>query len=152
MTTTDPSAQHFMALALEMAKQDTNEVPVGALMVQDGTMIALRHNEVMQRQDPTAHAEMLVIRDALRILGQMYLTDCTLYVTLEPCALCAAACAAVRLKHVVFGAYDPKSGGLIHGARVLDHTHHKPLITGGIMETESQNLLSQFFEGRRGDK
>jgi tRNA(Arg) A34 adenosine deaminase TadA len=104
----------------------------------------------MHRQDPTAHAEMLVIRDTLRILGQMYLPDCTLYVTLEPCALCAAACAAVRLKHVVFGTYDPKSGGLIHGARVLDHTHHKPLITGGVMETESQNLLTGFFRKYRG--
>jgi tRNA(adenine34) deaminase len=138
-----------MRLALEMAKQDKNEVPVGALIVQKNTLIALRHNEVMHRQNPTAHAEMLVIHDALRILGQMYLTDCTLYVTLEPCPLCAAACAAVRMEHVVFGAYDTKSGGTVHGARVLDHTHHKPLITGGILETESQALLTGFFEGQR---
>ena len=132
-----------------MAKQDRNEVPVGAVIVKNNQIIAIRHNEVMSQKIPLAHAEMLVIRDVLQITGQMYLNDCTLYVTLEPCPLCISACIAVRIPSIVFGAYDIKSGGTIHGARVPDHSNHQISITGGILETQCQEIMRDFFTHRR---
>ncbi len=128
------------------------EVPVGAVVVDaDGTVIAATGNRTEQNADPTAHAEMLAIREAAKIKGGPRLTECDLYVTLEPCAMCAAAIAHARLRRLYFGAYDPKSGGVEHGAKVFDHAtcHHKPEVIGGMAETEAAALLQDFFKDRR---
>jgi tRNA(adenine34) deaminase len=138
------------ALALARKAAEWGEVPVGALIVgPDGAVLAQAHNEVETRCDATAHAELLAIRAALTQKGNKYLEGCTLYVTLEPCPMCAGAIAHARLSKLVFGAYDPKSGGVEHGPRVLAHTHHKPEIVGGVMESECAALLKDFFAQKR---
>ena len=138
------------ALTLAHTAATLGEVPVGATITDaSGNVIASAHNEVEATRDVTAHAEMLAIRRALSARGSKYLEDCTLTVTLEPCAMCAGAIAAARLKRVAFGAYDPKSGGLEHGARVLAHSHHRPEIIGGVMESDCAALLTEFFESKR---
>lgn len=147
--------EDLMSLALEQAHQAAlrDEVPVGALIVNDeGVIVAQSGNRCEELRDPTAHAEMLVIRQALKVLGQDRLDDFDLYVTLEPCAMCAQAISWVRLRRVYFGAYDPKSGGVEHGARVYDHStcHHKPEVYGGIHEEACGHLLKSFFEKKRG--
>ena len=128
---------------------DQNEVPVGALIVQNGQIISESHNLCHALKDPTAHAEALAIRSALLTLDQPFLENCDLYVTLEPCVYCAGAIALTRIKRVYFGAYDPKGGGVEHGARVFEHSLHKPQTVGGICETKSTGLLKAFFESRR---
>ncbi len=143
-----------MATALEYAKKaaDCGEVPVGAVLVgPDGAIIATAHNMTESWNDPTAHAEILVIREAARVWKSPRLAGCDLYVTLEPCAMCAAAISFARIRRVYFGAYDPKGGGVEHGGRFFSQTtcHHAPEIVGGIMETESAGLLKTFFEQRR---
>lgn len=127
------------------------EVPVGAVLVRDGQIIMAAGNEVEAGCDPTAHAEMLVIRRAAAALGRIRLEECDLYVTLEPCPMCAAAIAQARLRRVYFGAYDPKGGGVEHGARVFDHPtcHHRPEIIGGLREQEMAAMLRRFFQGKR---
>jgi tRNA(adenine34) deaminase len=141
-----------VALAEASAAAARGEVPVGAAVI-DGTgrVIAARGNEVEAMADAGAHAEMLALRDAARLLGRKYLTDCTLTVTLEPCAMCAGAIAAFRTGKLVFGAYDPKSGAVEHGPRVLSHatTHHKPEIIGGMRDSECSAILQTFFERLR---
>jgi tRNA(adenine34) deaminase len=144
----------LMATALEYAKKaaDCGEVPVGAVLVgPDGAIIATAHNMTESWNDPTAHAEILVIREAARVWKSPRLAGCDLYVTLEPCAMCAAAISFARIRRVYFGAYDPKGGGVEHGGRFFSQTtcHHAPEIVGGIMETESAGLLKTFFEQRR---
>jgi tRNA(Arg) A34 adenosine deaminase TadA len=129
------------------------EVPVGAVLAgADGAVLAVCGNEVEARQDPTAHAEMLALYAARAIRGQKYLADCTLTVTLEPCALCAAAMAALRVQRVVFGAYDPKGGAVEHGPRLFSQptVHHRPEVVGGVREAECAALLKGFFEDKRG--
>ena len=129
------------------------EVPVGAIVTgPDGTVIAAAGNGVEAAQNPAAHAEMLVLQAAREALGRRYLSDCTLTVTLEPCAMCAGAIAAFRIKKLVFGAYDPKSGAVEHGPRIFSHagTHHKPEIIGGVREAEANELLRAFFAKLRG--
>ena len=129
------------------------EVPVGAVVVgPKGDIIATAHNQMRALKDPTAHAEMLAIRAAAAALQTDRLTDCALYVTLEPCAMCAGAIAHARLKRVVFGAYDPKSGGTQNGARVFSHPqcHHKPEVISGIRANEAEDILKQFFAQKRG--
>lgn len=142
----------FMQQALEQAKQalSKGEVPIGALLVDaSGTVLSAQHNLVEKRKDPTAHAEMLVMAEARAKRGTPYLEDCTLYVTLEPCAMCAQAISWSRVGEVRFGAYDVKSGGTINGARVFDHCHFKPEVYGGIMEEECASFMQNFFKEKR---
>ena len=142
-----------MQTAMTLAKQaaELGEVPVGAVILRDGKIIAQAHNRVETDHDPTAHAELLAIRDASRALRTRYLSDCELIVTLEPCAMCAQAISLARLGKLTFGAYDPKSGGVEHGARIFQQPtcHHIPEIVGGLMEAECAALLSDFFAARR---
>lgn len=139
------------ALAEARAAALRGEVPVGAVIVKDGIVIAAAGNRVEELADPTAHAEMLAIRAAAGALGSPRLEGCDLYVSLEPCAMCAAAISFTRLRRVVFGAYDPKGGGITHGARVYDRItcHHRPEVIGGLCETEAAGLLKAFFRERR---
>lgn len=144
-----------MSIALEEARLafERGEVPVGAVIVdQAGVVLAQDGNRTKERADPCAHAEVLVIQAAARALAQERLLGCDLYVTLEPCAMCAGAIAAARLRRVYFGASDPKSGGVHHGAKVFDHpqAHHCPEIISGLCDTQSTALLKAFFATRRG--
>ena len=128
------------------------EVPVGAVLVgADGAVIAASGNRVEEQHDPTAHAEMLVLRAASAALGQKQLDGCDLYVTLEPCPMCASAVSLARIRRLYFGAYDPKSGGVDHGPRIFDQPtcHHRPEIYGGIDERRAAALLRAFFRERR---
>jgi len=143
-----------MALALAEAEAAAarGEVPVGAVLVDDeGYVLAAAGNQVEGDQDPTAHAEMLVLRAGAARLGAKLLPGCDLYVTLEPCAMCAAAIAFAHLRRLYFGAYDPKGGAVEHGPRLFDQptTHHRPEIYGGIAERKAGELLSNFFRDRR---
>ena len=143
-----------MDIALRQARTagGRGEVPGGAVIVDSlGAVIASAGNRTEEDADPTAHAEMLTIRAAAKTLSSPRLADCDLYVTLEPCAMCAAAISNARLRRLYFGAYDPKSGGVEHGAKVFDHApcHHKPEIIGGIQETEAGTLLKDFFKAKR---
>jgi len=143
----------FMALALAAARKAAaaGEVPVGAVVVRDGTVIATTANRVETDSDPSAHAEILAIREACRIEGAPRIPDCDLYVTLEPCAMCAQAISLARIRRLYFGAYDPKGGGVEHGATVFRHAtcHHAPEVYGGIAEREAGDLLKRFFSERR---
>lgn len=143
-----------MALAFAEAEKAgwRGEVPVGAALAgPDGAVIAVSGNEVEAGNDPTAHAEMLVLRAGAAALGQKLLDGCDLYVTLEPCPMCAAALALARIRRLYFGAYDPKSGGVEHGPRIFDQPtcHHRPEIYGGIDEQRGGALLRAFFKERR---
>ena len=150
MSDSDP-----MDLALEQARQaaERGEVPVGAVLVAaaSGAVVAVAGNRVEQDRDPTAHAEMLVIRDAASIHGSARLTGFDLYVTLEPCPMCATAISFARLRKVVFGAYDPKSGGVDHGPQIFSQPtcHHRPEVIGGVREQEAAALLKDFFADKR---
>lgn len=143
-----------MQLALNAARQaaKAGEVPVGAVVSDAaGKILAVAANEVEAGQNPLAHAEFLALSQARAALGQKYLSECTLTVTLEPCAFCAGAIAALRVKQVVFGAYDPKTGAVEHGPRLFTQptTHHKPELVGGVREQECASLLKEFFEAKR---
>ena len=144
----------FMKLALDEAQAaaDRGEVPVGAVLVgPDGKILAQSGNRTEEMADPTGHAEMLVIRKAAAVLRSPRLIDCDLYVTLEPCAMCAAAISFARLRKVVFGAYDPKGGAVDHGPRFFGQStcHHAPEVIGGMAESKAAGLLRAFFEKRR---
>ncbi|MFN4193525.1 MAG: nucleoside deaminase [Tabrizicola sp.] len=143
----------FMGLALEEARAAAAraEVPVGAVIVQGERVLARAGNRTRELADPTAHAEMLAIREACALLGSERLVGCDLYVTLEPCPMCAAAIGAARIGRLYFGAADPKSGGVMVGARVFSHPqcHHAPEVYDGIAAAESEALLKGFFAGRR---
>ena len=142
-----------MKRALDAARDAASmgEVPVGAAVVRDGETIAVAANAPRRLNDPTAHAEMLAIRAAAKKLGTDRLIGCTLYVTLEPCAMCAGAIALSRIGRVVYGAADPKGGGVAHGARVFDQPtcHHRPEVIDGVGEEEAAALLREFFAVRR---
>lgn len=142
-----------MDRALELAKQAAlcGEVPVGAVILRGQDIIAEAHNETRGLPDPTAHAEILAIRRASQFTGGEKLSECDLYVTLEPCAMCAGAIASARLRRVYFAAPDPKSGGILQGPKVFNHAvcHHKPDIYYGMREDESVALLQQFFQQKR---
>jgi tRNA(adenine34) deaminase len=128
------------------------EVPVGAVLIGEaGTVVAASGNRVEEQRDPTAHAEMLVLREAAARLGAKHLDGCDLYVTLEPCPMCAAAISLARVRRLYFGAYDPKAGGVEHGARVFAQPtcHHRPEVYGGIDERRAAALLRAFFRERR---
>jgi len=145
----------YMQLALDAARTaaEYGEVPVGAVVVDSvsGRVLSVAANRVEQDRDPTAHAEILAIRAAARELRVPRLTDCDLYVTLEPCTMCAQAIAFARIRRLVFGAYDPKGGGVEHGARVFSQPtcHHAPEIVGGMEEGACAALLKEFFAGLR---
>ncbi len=142
----------LMARAMELARAAAavGEVPVGAVLTgPGGEVLAEGHNLTKTRPDPTAHAEMLVLRDAALVLRSERLTGCTLWVTLEPCAMCAAAIAEARLARLVYAASDPKGGGVEHGPRVFAHSRHRPEIVAGVGEAEAATLLRDFFSARR---
>lgn len=144
----------YMGLALDEARKAAarGEVPVGAVVVgRDGSVLAARGNETRARCDPSAHAEVQAIRAACAALGQERLLGTALYVTLEPCAACAGVIAAARIARLCYGAQDPKSGGVAHGARVFSHpqSHHRPEIYDGLAAEDCAALLQEFFGTRR---
>jgi tRNA(adenine34) deaminase len=140
--------------ALELARQAAHagEVPVGAVVVKGGEVVGEAHNAPRSLKDPTAHAEMLAIRRASEKLGAERLEGCDLYVTLEPCAMCAGAIAHARIARLYYAAADPKGGAVEHGARVFEQKQclHKPEVYSGIGESEAAELLRDFFRDKRG--
>jgi tRNA(Arg) A34 adenosine deaminase TadA len=142
-----------MDLALEQAKAAAKrgEVPVGAVLVRDGSVIARAGNRTRELNDPTAHAEILVIRDAANTLQSERLTGCDLYVTLEPCAMCAGAISFARLGRLYYAASDPKGGGVDHGGRFFNQPtcQHTPQVYSGIGEAQASEILKEFFRVRR---
>ncbi|MEK0164052.1 MULTISPECIES: nucleoside deaminase [unclassified Phaeobacter] len=148
-----PFRSHMdIALAEARAAAARGEVPVGAVLIApDGRVVAQAGNRTRELNDPTAHAEVLVIRAACAAAGSERLTGHDLYVTLEPCAMCAAAIAAARIGRVYYGASDPKSGGVAHGACVFSHpqAHHAPEVYDGISAEPAETLLKEFFAARR---
>jgi tRNA(adenine34) deaminase len=142
-----------MSLALDEARaaQAAGEVPVGCVIVREGQVIAKAGNRTLRDRDPTAHAELLTIRQATATLSSERLVDCDLYVTLEPCAMCAAAIAFARIRRLYYGADDPKGGAVANGVRFFASPtcHHRPEVYGGINESETAALLRDFFAARR---
>ena len=143
-----------MEAALEEARAagEASDVPVGTVIVRDGEIIARAGNRTIRDQDPTGHAEMLAIRAAASVLGAWHLGDCTLYITLEPCAMCAGAIVLARLRRIVFGAWDDKAGMAGSVGDLLRHPrlNHRPEVLGGVDTDEAAALLKEFFEERRG--
>ncbi len=145
----------YMQHAIMQAKKalSKGEVPIGAIIVDSttDTIIAKAHNLTITNNDPTAHAEILAIRKAGEILSNYRLNNCDLYVSLEPCPMCASAISNARIRRLYFGAYDPKSGGIEQGAKIFGQKtcHHKPEIYGGIAEFDSQAILKEFFKSKR---
>jgi len=144
---------NFMEEALKQAKIafKKDEVPVGAVIVENGKIIATSHNQNLILKDPTAHAEILVMREAAKIKDSPRLDGCDLYVTLEPCAMCASAIALARIRRVYYAASDIKFGAVENGARIFSSTscHHKPEIYSRISEEESKELMQSFFRNKR---
>ena len=147
-------SEGFMRTALAEARAAlaANEVPVGAVVVLDGAIIGQAHNAPIALTDPTAHAEVLALRDAARTLGNYRLPGATLYVTLEPCAMCCGAALHARVARVVYGALDPKAGAIVSRHRLLNdgRSNHRIETIGGVLESECGALLKAFFEARRG--
>jgi tRNA(adenine34) deaminase len=144
---------HFMRMALREAEHalEHADVPIGAVVVRGGEVIAAAHNERELRQDPTAHAEVIALREAARAQGTWRLLDTTIYVTLEPCAMCGGAIVLARVPNVVFGAADPKAGACGSVLDVLGEPrlNHRPEVAGGLLARECGDLLSGFFASRR---
>jgi tRNA(adenine34) deaminase len=145
--------RRFMRVALREARRGAleKEVPVGAVVVKEGQVLARAHNRPLSTHDPTAHAEILVLRRAARRLGNYRLNECSLYVTIEPCAMCAGAIVHARLKRVVFGARDPKAGASGSALRVLNHpklNHHAEVVSG-VLKEECAEVIKDFFLVRR---
>ncbi|QIK78972.1 nucleoside deaminase [Sphingomonas piscis] len=142
-----------MRRALDLAREagEAGEVPVGAVITRGDVVVAEARNAMRGSCDPTAHAEMVAIRAAGTALGTSRLDDCTIWVSLEPCAMCAAALSVARLQALRFAAEDPKGGGVVHGPRIFAQPtcHHRPEVIGGLGEEESSALLRSFFESRR---
>jgi tRNA(adenine34) deaminase len=147
------ATRDFMDLALKEAQAAAarGEVPIGAVIVKDGAVLAAAGNRTRELNDPTAHAETLAIREAGAKLGSERLTDCDLWVTLEPCPMCAAAISFARIRRLYYGAEDPKGGAVVSGARLytLPTCHHVPDIYGGFGEADAAALLKEFFKDRR---
>jgi tRNA(adenine34) deaminase len=148
-----PRDDHFMRLALREAQRALahEDVPIGAVVVSDGEVVSAAHNERELRQDPTAHAEIIALREAARLAGTWRLLDAAIYVTLEPCAMCAGAIVLARAARVVYGARDPKAGACGSVLDVLSepHLNHRPDVAGGLLAGECGELLSGFFATRR---
>ena len=150
------STEHQTIMARALAEAEAvaarGEVPVGAVVTgPDGTVLAAAGNRVEELHDPSAHAEILAIRAAAVTLGSPRLIDCDLHVTLEPCPMCAQAISFARIRRLVFGAYDPKGGGVEHGSRIYSQPtcHHAPEVIGGVEESRAGDLLRKFFQDRR---
>jgi tRNA(adenine34) deaminase len=145
--------ERFMRLALEHARQalGQGDVPVGAVVVHDGTVVGAGHNERERRQDPTAHAETLALREAAQRRRSWRLLDTVLYVTLEPCAMCAGAIVLARVPRVVYGAPDPKAGaaGSVLDVLAEPRLNHRPAVRGGVLAADCAALLTEFFTARR---
>ncbi|PIZ33958.1 MAG: tRNA-specific adenosine deaminase [Alphaproteobacteria bacterium CG_4_10_14_0_8_um_filter_37_21] len=141
----------FMNIAYENAllALHSDEVPVGAVIVKDTKIIARAHNLVEKNKNALHHAEILCIQEACKTLGEKYLIGCDLYVTLEPCIMCAGAIAHVKFRRVYFGAYDPKRGSVEHALQVFKYTNHKPEVYGGICEKKCKILLCDYFKTKR---
>jgi tRNA(adenine34) deaminase len=148
-----PRDEYFMRLAIREATRalDHDDVPIGAVIVKDGELIGSGHNERELRGDPTAHAEMIALREAARALSSWRVLESIMYVTLEPCAMCAGAIVLARLPRVVFGAYDPKAGaaGSVLDVLVQPQLNHHLDVQGGLLAQDSGDLLRAFFAGRR---
>ncbi len=144
---------NFMEAALAQARLafEKDEVPVGAVIVEDGKIISSAHNCNLTKKDPTAHAEILTLRKAAEIKGSSRLDNCDLYVTLEPCAMCAAAISLARIRRIYYAASDKKFGAVENGARIFASSscHHKPEVYSGISEEESKKLMQDFFRSKR---
>jgi tRNA(Arg) A34 adenosine deaminase TadA len=149
----DPLTADPLTAAFDAARQaaEAGEVPVGASVARAGRIVAVAGNRTLRDRDPTAHAEILAIRAACKELGQERLVDCDLYVTLEPCAMCAGAISLARIRRLYFGAEDVKGGGVEHGPRFFSQPtcHHAPDVYGGLRESEAARLLRDFFLARR---
>jgi tRNA(adenine34) deaminase len=148
-----PREEYFMRLALREASRalEHDDIPVGAVVVKDGEVIGAGHNEREVRADPTAHAELIALRDAARALGSWRVLDSVLYVTLEPCAMCAGAIVLARVPRVVFGTTDPKAGaaGSVLDVLAQPHLNHRPEVRSGLLAQECADLLRAFFASRR---
>lgn len=148
-----PVGFDFMALALDEAEKagHRGEVPIGAVVVRDGKVLAAAGNRTREWSDPTAHAEIVAIRQACQKTGSQRLPGAHLYVTLEPCAMCAAAISFARIERLYYGAADPKGGGVDHGGRFFAQPtcHHRPDVYSGFSETRAAALLKSFFEAKR---
>ena len=148
-----PRDEYFMRLALREAEAalDHGDVPIGAVVVHDGEVIGAGHNERELRQDPTAHAELLALREASRVLGSWRVLESVLYVTLEPCAMCAGAIVLARVPRVVYGTTDPKAGaaGSVLDVLAEPRLNHRPNVAGGLLAGECASLLTTFFGSRR---
>jgi len=149
-----PKDEYFMRLALREAALalDHDDVPIGAIVVQEGEVIGAGHNERELRADPTAHAELIALREAARTLSSWRILEAVMYVTLEPCAMCAGAIVLARLPRVVFGATDPKAGaaGSVFNVLAEPRLNHRPRVERGLLAEESSDLLRSFFAPRRG--
>jgi len=149
----DENDHSFMCVAMEEAHLAANrdEVPIGAVLVKDGEIIARNGNRTIELSDPTAHAEVLCIRESCEKVGAQRIPEFDLYVTLEPCTMCAGAIAFARIKRLIIGASDPKGGGVLHGAKFFDQPtcHHKIEIQHGLMDDECGQILKDYFKGKR---
>ncbi len=148
-----PRDEYFMRLAIREAERalEHDDVPIGAVIARHDELLAAAHNERELRQDPTAHAELLALREAAGRLASWRVLDAVLYVTLEPCAMCAGAIVLARMPRVVFGAYDPKAGacGSVLDVLAEPRLNHRPAVAGGLLAAECGGLLSEFFASRR---
>jgi tRNA(adenine34) deaminase len=148
--------EYFMRLALREAERarEHGDVPIGAVVVRDGEVVSAAHNERELLQDPTAHAEIIALREAARALGSWRVLEATLYVTLEPCAMCAGAIVLARVPRVLYGASDPKAGaaGSVLDVLAEPRLNHRPEVRGGVLGEECGELLSAFFASRRGGR
>jgi tRNA(adenine34) deaminase len=153
VTTLQATDEQYLRNALDLAREAMrrNEVPVAAIVVQNSAILSAATNRTVRDQDPTAHAEILAIRESAEKLDRWRLDDCTIYVTLEPCAMCAGAMVLARLKRVVFGAWDEKAGMAGSVGDLLRHPklNHRPEVSGGILAAESAAMISEFFDARR---
>ena len=147
------SAEAFMEEALDQARRAlaAGEVPIGAVLVIDDAIVARGYNQPISACDPTAHAEILVLRDAARAVGNYRLTNADLYVTLEPCLMCVGALVHARVRHVIYGAAEPKTGALVSTVRALDTPglNHRFSVTGGVREETARELIQEFFREKR---
>jgi tRNA(adenine34) deaminase len=152
-TISEPGHQEFMAMALDEARRGlaAGEVPIGAVIVVDGRVVARAYNQPISTSDPTAHAETLVLREAGKTAANYRLTDATVYVTLEPCLMCVGALVHARVRAVVYGAPEPKTGALVSAVRGLDlpGLNHRFTVMGGVLEEECRQTIQAFFKERR---
>lgn len=145
------NTSHFMKLAMQKAYEALlkDEVPVGALLVHKNKIISFHHNQMKQNLSCIDHAEILCIQEGIKILQSPYLDECDLYVSLEPCPMCASALKQARIRNIYFGAYDPKGGGIVHGPCLFDFHNPHTQYYGGYLEQEACDLLSNFFKSKR---